>query len=154
MGKLMHEIRGFRNNNPGNLEKSKSFKWDGEVKSLSGIPTESRFCQFQNIDYGVRAIFRLLKTYREKYELKTVESIIPRWAPGIENDTISYIDHVVKTLNLYYPTENIGAIDQLAEKNYCGMCCGIITHENGFFPFLPGYLEDIFAWAVPEWNIK
>jgi len=103
MGKLLHEVRGFRNNNPGNLEKSSAFTWDGQVDTLPGIPEEKRFCQFSNLDYGIRALYRLLKTYREKYNLKSLKEIISRWAPPQENDTTAYVASVIKTMKMYYP---------------------------------------------------
>lgn len=146
--KLLHEVRGGRNQNFGNLEKPTGFKWDGQVDALPGVPEETRFCQFSNVDYGIRAIFRILKTYREKYSLDTIEGIIHRYAPPSENDAESYIQQVC--MNVHgtdmYPS------DKLNYSEYPPLVEAIIKHENGFCPFTLDYLSAVFEWAVPEWQ--
>lgn len=82
--------RGLKNNNPGNIRKnSDTFK--GEIVP-SGDPA---FKQFTNMDYGTRAIFAILRTYKTKYCINTIASIINRWAPKKDgNNTDLYIAHV------------------------------------------------------------
>ena len=143
--KLMHEVRGLRNNNCENLEKSLTITWNGEVGELPGIPEETRFCQFGNMDYGTRAIFRILKTYREKYGLNTIESIINRYAPPGENDSKSYILSLFKNVGVH-PKQT------LCFEKYPDLVIGIIQHENGFCPFTTEYIKAVFVWAVPEWH--
>ena len=151
--KLMHEVRGLRNNNPGNLEKPKDFKWDGQVDALPGIPEETRFCRFSSVDHGVRAIFRILKTYREKYSLDTIEGIIHRYAPPSDNDTESYIRAVC--LNVYEMSDYTATKNKkLNYVDYPFIVESIINHENGFCPFTIEYIKNVFQWAVPEWNNK
>lgn len=82
--------RGLRNNNPLNIRRGES-KWQG----LRREQTDSQFCQFTSMAYGWRAAFVLLtRTYYHKYRLYTIEGIIKRWAPSVENDTKAYIDTV------------------------------------------------------------
>ncbi|WP_423063870.1 hypothetical protein [Candidiatus Paracoxiella cheracis] len=87
---LNNEARGFRNNNPGNIRHGEP--WLG----LAEDQTDPDFCQFVSVEYGIRAIFKILEIYREKYHLTTIDDIISRWAPPTENDTRSYIDTIYR----------------------------------------------------------
>lgn len=81
--------RAERNNNPLNIRKSKD-KFVGEEE----VQKDPDFKQFKDNIHGYRAAFTILKTYRNKYGLKTIEEIINRWAPPSENDTEKYIKFV------------------------------------------------------------
>ena len=69
--------RGMRNNNPLNIIKSEKINWQGEVKPS----TDPNFAQFETLEYGLRAAFKLLQTYYTKHGCKTITQIISRWAP-------------------------------------------------------------------------
>ncbi len=43
------------------------------------------------MEWGYRAIFVVLNTYRTKYSLETIREMISRWAPASENHTEAYI---------------------------------------------------------------
>jgi hypothetical protein len=96
--------RGLNNNNPGNIIKGTA-KFLGEKESA-----DNRFRQFQAIEYGYRAIFVLLNSYINK-GFDTVEKIISRWAPSVENDTKSYINTVSK-LSAVSPQTKVSAADK------------------------------------------
>lgn len=81
--------RGIRNNNPGNIRRS-STNWLG----LSSTQSDSEFCQFENMEYGVRALLVLLRTYYNKHNCNTTKKIISRFAPLVENNTEKYIKYV------------------------------------------------------------
>lgn len=81
--------RGISNNNPGNIRRS-STNWLG----LSNLQTDSEFCQFDSMEYGVRALLVLLRTYYNKYHCNTIKKVISRFAPSIENNTEKYIKFV------------------------------------------------------------
>lgn len=66
--------RGIRNKNPGNLEKASSPTWHGEVWP----GTDERFCQFETLAHGCRAIMRTLCTYHKLHGLETVQDIVGR----------------------------------------------------------------------------
>lgn len=84
--------RGYRNNNPLNIERSKGKPWKGEI-----VPSQDqRFAQFSDMAHGYRAAFRLLKTYQKKYGCRILSDFINRWAPPAENSTRAYIDTVAK----------------------------------------------------------
>jgi len=75
-------------NNPGNIEASSTI-WKGEIKPS----THKRFAQFQSMEYGIRAMYKILQTYR-KYLCTSIWSIINRWAPPNENNTLAYVEFV------------------------------------------------------------
>ena len=85
----MKQPRGLRNNNPLNIIKSK-INWKGEVKPS----TDRNFAQFETLEYGLRAAFKLLQTYYTKHGCKTITQIISRWAPETENQVVAYIKAV------------------------------------------------------------
>ena len=83
--------RGIRNNNPLNIRRTAKDQWKG----LRGQQTDTAFCQFETMEWGWRAAFRLLtRTYYRKYGLRTIRDIVSRWAPSSENDTRAYIQNV------------------------------------------------------------
>lgn len=81
--------RGISLGNPGNIRIS------GETFQGEITPSiDAEFKQFKSIEYGYRAIFKILFTYFRKYNLNTISGIISRWAPATENNTASYISFV------------------------------------------------------------
>ena len=137
--KLMHEVRGLRNANPGNIRKSNT-KWNGEVMFIEGVEREPDFCQFSNMDYGIRAIFITLRTYKNQYNIDTISDIIGRWAPSNENNTDAYIDSVCSITKI---DEN----QELSGAEYSHLVYEIIRHENGFNPFTFDYIESLRTWS-------
>lgn len=83
----MNTTRGARNNNPGNIEAGGS-NWEGAVGD------DGRFLQFAEMRWGIRAMSRILQTYKNKYGIDTVRGVITKWAPPHENDTEKYIRNV------------------------------------------------------------
>jgi len=79
--------RGLRNNNPLNIRHNKDY-FQGEIKG-----TDKSFKTFSCMPYGYRAGFVILHTYLMRGD-NTIEKIIARWAPPIENDTEKYIAFV------------------------------------------------------------
>lgn len=128
--------RGIRNNNPGNIDYNPSVKWKGLD---TDTPTDGRFCRFTNPQYGIRAMVRILKNYKKKYNLNTVKSIIERWAPPHENDTASYVKSVSGRLNVA-PNQFI----QLDDAQMLILVKAIIKHENGVQP----YSDDIITLGI------
>lgn len=78
--------RGLRNNNPGNIRLG-SFKYKGEKAKSS----DSAFRQFESEEWGYRAMFVLLDTYRKRYGLTTLREMIMLYAPPEENHTALYV---------------------------------------------------------------
>ena len=90
--------RGLRNNNPLNIRRVPGQHWKGqEPPSNSPLKGEDReFVRFSSMEYGIRAAFCILDTYRRKYQDVCVEDIINRWAPPSENDTRKYVETVCR----------------------------------------------------------
>lgn len=91
--------RGIRNNNPLNIRKGNN--WQGERAKQS----DNAFEEFESLQYGIRAGFKLIKRYMSGYNgltkpFDTIELIVSRWAPPSENATRSYIDHVSREVDI------------------------------------------------------
>lgn len=120
------QSRGLRNNNPGNIRRT-SDKWQG----LRAIQTDDSFFQFTDAKYGIRAMAKLLKNYQTRYGLKTVNDIINRWAPPVENNTSSYVTHVAEVVG-------VGVNDPINLNDtsvLTKLVNGVIKHENGINPY-------------------
>lgn len=101
-----HTVRGLRNNNPGNLKRTKD-AWQGKVPFPQSKDTT--FEQFKEIKYGVRAMLKDLIHDINKGK-NTVSQLITEYAPSFENDTKAYIQNVAKTLGVQ-PNEKLTKID-------------------------------------------
>jgi len=124
--------RGIRNNNPGNIRHGD--RWEG----LSKKQTDESFCQFINVKYGIRAIFKILQSYKNNYNIFTIYKIIYRWAPPKDNnDTNSYIKSVISYMNNkekdIYPVYNEES--EINDSNNSVFVMALINHENGECPF-------------------
>lgn len=81
--------RGIKNCNPGNIRRSR-VRYRGEVHPSQ----DPDFKQFSSMAWGYRAMFVLLDTYRKRYGLNTLRTMISRYAPPEENHTALYIQAV------------------------------------------------------------
>lgn len=116
--------RGIRNNNPGNIRLSETFKWRGQIGA-----DKDGFCIFIAPVWGIRAIARTWITYHEDHGCENLRDYIGRWAPPTENDTTAYIMHVAKSLDVD-PNKALD-IHALA----CPIIAAIIRYENGEQPY-------------------
>jgi len=119
---MNQQTRGERNNNPGNIDRNATV-WKG----MSDVQPDVRFIRFNTPEYGIRALAKTLLTYNKKYGLCTVEQIIDRWAPPVENDTGAYIARVCDALDC----EPDKAINMESPTNLETLVRAIIKHENG-----------------------
>lgn len=119
------DARGIRNNNPGNLEYSKTNPWVGQTGD------DGRFAKFETPEHGIRALGRNLMSY-QRQGIDTVSEIINRWAPPTDNnDTTAYIKAVCEQLG-------VSADEPLDSSNpdtLKALCAAIIHHENGSQPY-------------------
>lgn len=76
--------RGVRNNNPLNIKYSKFNNWLGKIYNNK---KDFDFEEFVDVIYGFRAGYKILITYRERYNAKTIEDIMYRFSPPNENNT-------------------------------------------------------------------
>ncbi|MBI6256459.1 structural protein, partial [Proteus mirabilis] len=125
-----------RNNNPGNLRHGEP--WQG----LSAQQTDKDFCQFVSTEYGIRAIYVLMRTYEKKYGLCSIREIINRYAPPKENNTEGYIQRVAKELNV--STEDCVSVSK--KEVAIALATAIVGVELGYQPYSPKVFED--AWLL------
>ena len=136
--------RGIRNNNPGNIRENQRVDYDWVGESL--VDSDLDFEEFSMPVYGIRAIARILKTYRTKYGINTIAGIISKWAPPtgdsgeFENDTQSYINSVSKRVGLLpnAPVDDLHIPDIID---------AIIYHENGQQPYTTAMIYQGVALA-------
>ena len=114
--------RGIRNKNPGNIKLGTD--WDG----LAAEQTDPTFCIFDEAVMGIRALMRILLTYRFTHNKKNIDSIIRRWAPPSENDTEAYIKFVAKRMEIEPMIDN-------SIEGYLPLVKSIIQMENGMQPY-------------------
>ena len=114
--------RGLRNNNPGNIRRSKD-KWVG----LKSVQEDPDFFQFREMSYGYRAMLTILRKYRKKYGDRTVADMIRRWAPVTENDTAAYVMTVCSRLQVPKDFE----IDVDDRDSMCALVGAMSFVENG-----------------------
>lgn len=100
----MNTPRGIRNCNPLNIRRSTNH-WQG----MRQEQTDPQFCQFETMEWGWRAAFRLLtRTYYTQYHLGTIAAIVRKWAPATENNTQAYIASVARHTGIG-PDEPLGS---------------------------------------------
>ncbi len=119
--------RGIRNNNPGNIRRSKD-KWQG----LREEQTDPEFFQFVSPAYGYRALIRTLQNYRRLRGCVTLKDFITRWAPPVENDTAAYLRAVCQDMQV--PDSWVPDVDD--RETMCGLAAAISRHENGVYALM------------------
>ncbi|HBV7426227.1 TPA: hypothetical protein MD534_004705 [Citrobacter freundii] len=130
--------RGIRNNNPGNLEYSKTNPWVGQTGD------DGRFAKFETPEHGIRALGRNLLSY-QRQGIDTVNDIINRWAPPSDNNnTDAYIQAVCAQLGVT-PDQPLDASNPDTLK---ALCASIIQHENGSQPYSDQQLSTGVSAAI------
>lgn len=128
--------RGLRNNNPGNIRRSKVC-YKGEVRPSR----DPDFKEFSTMAYGYRAVFVLLDTYRSRYGLTTIRQMLNRYAPPTENFTEGYVRFVADYSGVM-PDE---VIDTRSEKDMIPIVAAMSKIENG----VAANIEDVErGWAL------
>lgn len=116
--------RGLRNNNPLNIRRSAD-KWLG----LQPTQTDAEFFQFVDPVYGFRAGARILRNYRDRHGLDTIEKIIARWSPPSENKTREITERIAARMRLS-PTAPFALEPRLPE-----LMSLMTLEENGRQPY-------------------
>lgn len=130
------EPRGIRNCNPGNIRITKD-KWKG----LREVQTDKEFFQFVSMPYGYRALLKTLKNYRRRSGCETIAEFIRRWAPPVENNTVSYIRYVCNRLGV-----SPDWVPKIEDKDtMIAVAAAISCYENGVEPDM----EEIYeGWQL------
>ncbi len=138
---FIKDARGLRNNNPGNI-RATTVDWQGEVKG-----TDSSFETFEAVEFGIRAIFKLMGTYYKKHGCINIRDMVNRWAPPVENDTKKYILSVLHYMSNFSDAArkevNVRGenTDPIKANLMPEFVAAIIFHENGFQPFNKEFIE-------------
>lgn len=128
-------VRGYRNKNPGNIERVEGTRWQGMADDQSA---DERFVVFKAHKWGIRAIARILITYQDKRRAKddsqidSVQEIVSRWAPANENHTDAYAQFVARRLQMAADDETLDVYDFDTMK---GLVKAIIHFELGAQPY-------------------
>lgn len=123
---------GIRNNNPLNIRLSNEH-WEGASKNQ----TDKTFVVFESPEWGFNAAYQLLCTYRIKYFCRTLGSIISKYAPPAEKDTLTYIKFVCSVCRCEPETlVDINDIDFMAK-----FIMAITRLENGSCPYSLGQIK-------------
>ena len=112
--------RGLRNCNPLNIRRVAGTRWKGQAATQ----TDRQFVQYESMEWGLRAAFCLLRTYRNKYKANCIRDIITRWAPPSENDTDAYIKNVCLWTGF-------GGLQRLTEKDWPRLVQAMAKQECG-----------------------
>lgn len=133
--------RGIRNNNPGNLRRSND-PWQG----LAEQQTDGDFFVFKSPVYGIRALARTLISYQDKHNLRTIRTLITRWAPAAENNTEAYI----KAVAWESGRDPEQTLDLHTYADLQPIVTAIIRHENGQQPYTSTQLDKALVLAGVE----
>ena len=124
--------RGLRNNNPGNIRKGSQWRGLAHWSEMTAAQkNEKEFCVFICPVYGIRALCRVMLTYRKK-GYRTAYEIINRYAPSSENNTKSYSSHISHRMGLQSEHEEIDVTDPEIMRV---LIESIVYHENGDNPY-------------------
>lgn len=122
--------RGVRNFNPGNIRRVDGLVWKGQEQTQD----DPDFVQFVTPEYGIRAICRIMRSYKRE-GLNTIRKAIDRWAPNSENNTAAYIQEVCSSCQLG-PDDPVD-FDQIMPQ----LIKAIIIQENGSNPYSDDTIE-------------
>lgn len=125
--------KGIRLNNPGNIEHGQP--WSG--LAAPQYQTDERFCYFVAPEWGIRAIHKILQTYQTKYGLTSIQQMLNKWAPSIENNTEAYIKDVDSRV-AGSSTDSINLFDSGIAFS---LVTAIIAHENANYKY-----EESIVW--------
>lgn len=136
--------RGIRNNNPGNVLRSRT-AWQGEKPWAPGDDEE--FEVFLTPEDGIRAIAVTLLTYQRKHGLRTVAGMIGRWCPPVHTfpdgtkkpqDTAGYARRVAAAVGVM-PDDHFDAARPDLMRPFLK---AVIQQENGRQPYTDAQIDE------------
>lgn len=102
-----------RYNNPLNIRTGNN--WDGERQR----DIEKSYEEFLTPAFGFRAGYKLLMTYKNKYNAYTLETILNRWAPANgEHNGKNYVNHTQNYIKYVGQRLGIASNEQVPEYLY------------------------------------
>lgn len=128
--------RGIRNNNPGNL------------RTWGNTPRVDGFARFETPEAGLSAMIRNLQTQQSKHGLNTIASIIGKWAPASENNTVAYIEAMAKNTG-FAPNQKLDLTDK---ATVAPLVSAIIKHEGNEAGFSKDMVEKAVTRVVVDFK--
>ena len=128
--------RGIRNHNPGNIRHGD--KWQG----MASVQMDKDFVTFTSPEYGIRALGKVLLNYQRKHGINTIDGLVNRYAPPIENNTRAYVQALCRACCVE-AVEIINFFEYLPD-----LIPAIIHHENGMQPYDAATLQAGIALAL------
>ena len=119
--------RGLRNRNPGHIRHS-GVHFKGEVTPSR----DASFKEFSSMDYGYRAMFVVLDSYRRRYGRNTIRTMIERYAPPSENFTDGYVRFIARRTGIA-PDEEL---DTRSPRDMIPVVAAMSEIENGVAPIM------------------
>lgn len=98
--------RPVRNNNPGDLETGDHWQGLMPADRLTDAQKHERFATFESPKWGFRALVVVLRNYKMLHSADTVQKIVDRFAPPVENNTAAYVSFIADKLGVR-PTAQI-----------------------------------------------
>ncbi|TAP38264.1 hypothetical protein EYR97_01265 [Alteromonas sp. KUL42] len=144
--RIQPSFRGIRNHNPGNIVVTGD-RWKGlaTVAQMNEVQKqERRFCVFIAPEWGLRAIFILLRNYQTK-GCKTLFDYISRWAPASDgNHTYGYANFCAGRLRI--KTSDILNIQDIDVQT--AMVKAIVAFENGNYAYPNIIIEKAYKLSL------
>lgn len=111
-------------NNPCNIRWSAANTWLGQVGKHNG------FCKFVSPYYGYRAFLILCRNYYRKYNIRTIQDFVQRYAPPSENNTSAYCDFVASRLSEH----GFNSEFNLTQRRLFYLAYYVTIYESGHIP--------------------
>ena len=128
--------RGIRNYNPGNIRIVPGVNWVGEAS----VQTDPSFVVFKDPVYGIRAIVRIMRSYK-RGGITTLAAAIDRWAPPNENNSQAYVGAVCAGCGV--SADAVVDLDSIMPL----LVKAIVLHENGVQPYSDAQINEGISLA-------
>ena len=115
-------------------------KWQGQTGQKKG------FCEFIDQEHCIRAWLVLMRTYRRKHGCNTIRTIVTRFAPPTENDTLLYIRQMVRWTSIGADAVLTGSFD------YCFLGAAMALKETGTRIFTNDVYNVMNKYQIFPWE--
>ena len=126
---------GIANNNPGNIKTiARNEYWKGQV----GVDRQGHAI-FSHVEWGLRAMAIVLKSYYHKHKINTINKLIDRYVqgPSTSRSKYKYKIHLAQQLGIGI-NESFNILKRMPD-----LMRAMIYYENGVNP----YPDHLFALA-------
>lgn len=118
--------RGYRLHNPLYIKLNTCKPYKGEVRPSEDV----RYAQFKCVEYGYRAVFKMLNTWQQNLGFTRLIEFIEQWCPASEYDTRWVIDQVCMRSHL----ADVSTIDTKNKLQMCKIVAAMSYVKNSIEP--------------------